>query len=86
MSSKDIYSKTLPFNHSRIKIQVKIRFRIVYSAADDRKELIDMDEEAETKAIEKWLRMVDKPLATKEGGKKGAEPGDESGQTNEQKL
>ncbi len=25
-----------------------------------------MDEEAETKAIEKWLRMVDKPLATKE--------------------
>jgi len=24
-------------------------------------------EEAETKAIEKWLRMVDKPLATKEG-------------------
>ena len=26
-----------------------------------------MDEEAETKAIEKWLRMVDKPLATKEG-------------------
>ncbi len=29
-----------------------------------------MDEEAETKAIEKWLRMVDKPLATKEGNKK----------------
>ncbi len=26
-----------------------------------------MDKEAETKAIEKWLRMVDKPLATKEG-------------------
>jgi len=25
-----------------------------------------MDEEAETKAIEKWLRMVDKPLATDE--------------------
>ncbi len=24
-----------------------------------------MDEEAETKAIEKWLRMVDKPLETK---------------------
>jgi hypothetical protein len=23
-----------------------------------------MDEEAETKAIEKWLRMVDKPLVT----------------------
>jgi hypothetical protein len=30
-----------------------------------------MDEETETKAIEKWLRMVDKPLATKEGDKKG---------------
>jgi hypothetical protein len=29
-----------------------------------------MDEEAETKAIEKWLRMVDKPLATKEGDRK----------------
>jgi hypothetical protein len=29
-----------------------------------------MDEEAETKAIEKWLRMVDEPLATKEGEKK----------------
>jgi len=25
-----------------------------------------MYEEAETKAIEKWLRMVDKPLTTKE--------------------
>ncbi len=31
-----------------------------------------MDEEAETKAIEKWLRMVDKPLAKKEGDKKDA--------------
>jgi hypothetical protein len=30
-----------------------------------------MDEEAQTKAIEKWLRMVDKPLATKEADKKG---------------
>jgi hypothetical protein len=30
-----------------------------------------MDEEAETKAIEKWLRIVDKPLETKEGDKKG---------------
>ena len=30
-----------------------------------------MDEETETKAIEKWLRMVDKPLATKEKDKKG---------------
>ncbi len=29
-----------------------------------------MDEETETKAIEKWLRMVDKPLATKKGDKK----------------
>jgi len=33
-----------------------------------------MDEEAETKAIEKWLRMVDKPLATKERDRKDAEP------------
>ena len=30
-----------------------------------------MDEEIETKAIEEWLRMVDKPLATKEKDKKG---------------
>jgi len=30
-----------------------------------------MDEEAETKAIEKWLRVVDKPLETKEGDNKG---------------
>ncbi len=30
-----------------------------------------MDEEAETKMIEKWLRMVDKPLEKKKGGKKG---------------
>ncbi len=32
-----------------------------------------MNEEAETKAIEKWLMMVDNPLATKEkkGNKKG---------------
>ena len=39
-----------------------------------------MDEEAETKAIEKWLRMVDKPLEIKEGDKrrrkKDAEPRD----------
>ncbi len=33
-----------------------------------------MDEEAETKAIEKWLRMLDETLATKEGDKKDAEP------------
>ncbi len=38
-----------------------------------------MDEETETKAIEKWLRMVDKPLGTKEGNNKDAEPRDESG-------
>jgi len=44
---------------------------------DRGEELTDMDEEAETKAIEKWLRMVDKPLATKEGDKKDAEPRDE---------
>ena len=30
-----------------------------------------MDEEAETKAIEKWLRMVDKPLEKKKRDKKG---------------
>jgi len=29
-----------------------------------------MDKEAETKAIEKWLQMVDKPLAKKEKDKK----------------
>ena len=38
-----------------------------------------MNEETETKAIEKWLRMVDKPLETKERGKKNAEPRDKSG-------
>ena len=38
-----------------------------------------MDEEAETKAIEKWLRMVDKPLATKEGDKKDVKPREKSG-------
>ena len=38
-----------------------------------------MDEEAETKAIENWLRMVDKLLATKEGEDKDAEPKEESG-------
>jgi hypothetical protein len=36
----------------------------------------EMDEETETKAIEKWLRLVDKPLATKEGDKKDAKPRD----------
>ena len=29
-----------------------------------------MDKEAETKAIEKWLRMVDKPLGGKKGDKR----------------
>ncbi len=38
-----------------------------------------MDEEAETEAIEKWLRMVDKPLTTKEGDNKHARPREESG-------
>ncbi len=38
-----------------------------------------MDNEAETKAIEKWLRMVDKPLATKVGDNKDAEAREESG-------
>ncbi len=36
-----------------------------------------MDEEAEIKAIQKWLRMVDKPMGTKEADKKDAEPKDE---------
>ena len=34
-----------------------------------------MDEETETKAIEKWLRMVDKPLATKEEDKRVRQKG-----------
>jgi hypothetical protein len=29
-----------------------------------------MKEEAETKTIEKWLRIIDKPLAKKEGDKR----------------
>ena len=37
----------------------------------------DMDKEVETKAIEKWLWMVDKPLAKKEVDKKGEKPKDE---------
>ena len=39
------------------------------------KELTDMDKEAETKAIEKWLLMVDKPLETKEEDKRGGQKG-----------
>jgi len=42
------------------------------SAAAGCEELNDMKKEAETKAIEEWLRTVDKPLATKKGGKKNA--------------
>ena len=38
-----------------------------------------MNEEAETKQIEKWLRMVDKPLGTKEADNKNVEPREESG-------
>jgi len=34
-----------------------------------------MDEETETKAIEKWLRMVDKPLEKKEADKRGRQKG-----------
>lgn len=30
-----------------------------------------MDKEADTKAIEKWLRLVDKPLVKKEEDKEG---------------
>ena len=37
-----------------------------------------INEEAETKAIEKWLQKVDQPLETKKGGKKDAEPREES--------
>ena len=40
---------------------------------------LHLAEEAETKAIEKWLLMVDKPLAKKEAGKKEAKPREESG-------
>ena len=36
-----------------------------------------MDKETETKAIEKWLRMVDKPLETKKRDKKDVEPRNE---------
>lgn len=36
-----------------------------------------MDKEGETQAIVKWLRTADKPLVTKEGDKKDAEPRDE---------
>ena len=38
-----------------------------------------MNEEAETKAIEKWLRMVDKPLAKKEADKKDMAPTNKRG-------
>jgi len=38
-----------------------------------------MDEEAETKATERWLRMVDKPLGSKEGGNKDTESRGERG-------
>ncbi len=36
-----------------------------------------MDEEVETKAIEKWLRMVDKPLGKKEGDNKDVKSKDD---------
>ena len=32
-------------------------------------------EEAETKAIEKWLRVTDKPLVKEKPDRKGREPG-----------
>ena len=35
-----------------------------------------MDKETEKKAIEKWLRMVDKPLAKRKEDEKEAEPKD----------
>ncbi len=37
-----------------------------------------MDEEAQTKAIKEWLRIVDKPLASKEEDKKDSESRKES--------
>ena len=49
----------------------------MYRGKDRGKELTDMDEETETKAIEKWLRVVDEPLAAKEGDNKDVEPRDE---------
>jgi hypothetical protein len=42
----------------------------MYREKDGSEELTNMDKEAKTKAIEKWLRIVDKPLATKKGDKK----------------
>ena len=33
-----------------------------------------MKKESETKAIEKWLHIVDRPLVRKEEGKKGRKP------------
>lgn len=35
------------------------------------------DEQAETKAIESWLRIVDKPLVKENQDREGAEPRDE---------
>jgi hypothetical protein len=39
-----------------------------------------MEEEAETRTLQKWLQMVYKPLARKEADKKDAEPKDEQKQ------
>ena len=41
-----------------------------YSAAAGSKELNDMKKESETKALEEWLRTVDKPLTKKEQNKR----------------
>ena len=38
------------------------------------KGLTEMNKAAETKAIKKWLKMVDKPLTTEDRDKKEAEP------------
>jgi len=35
------------------------------------------DEQAETRAIQNWLRVMDKPLAKEKGDRKDAEPRDE---------
>jgi len=37
-------------------------------------ELTNMNEKAETKTIEEWLKKVDKPLATKDRNKKDRKP------------
>jgi hypothetical protein len=42
----------------------------MYQESAGSEELNDMKKESETKALEEWLRKVDKPLPTKHGDKK----------------